>query len=365
MTRVLTLVNNSTSTSIPIEISAKINKYSDIEVIVGSFYENTRSEFDEDIEQYDLKILPIGAANRTDISAYRKLLKVVKNESIDVLHTHHNSVGSIARGLFSLSDIVIVNTEHRNHQSFSLLQRVVNFPTFPTVDEMVSNSKCTQSSFYWYEDMFAYRSTHNVVYNGVDLKRIDRYRKQTSNNNPKKLQIVSVGRLESIKNHKVILQSFSNVLDRYPESKLVIVGGGPRKDHLQSLASDLNIRDSVQFTGLVPRNEVYRILSQSDLFVIASKSEGFCVAVVEAMACELPVVASDIETLHEVIGEKGIYARPDHPDEFTAAIDELIDDDTRRQEIGKKGRERVINNFRLEKTAEEYYKIYKRAVEDE
>lgn len=361
MCNILVFVNRSTAINTPVEIAAKIHEDTNADVTIASFYENTQSDFDQTIREYSVPIIPLGGTHRFDIHAYERLRKLVKKRDFDILHTHHNAIGSVARALFSYWDIAIANTEHSDHESYSLPQRLVNFPTFPLVDDMIYISNSAKSSLFWYENLFTSRCREHVIYNGVDLDKIDQARgkeggEQATNN------IVTVGRLVDVKNQETLLRAFSDVLDSIPDTTLTVVGDGPRREYLESTAEALGISDLVTFTGTIPRQEVYEILDRSDIFVIPSKNEGFCVTAIEAMACELPVVASDIETLHEVVGDVGQYASVDSPREFSTTIRNLVENPKKREQLGNEGRQRVIENFRLERTAEEYYKVYKQAV---
>jgi len=140
----------------------------------------------------------------------------------------------------------------------------------------------------------------------------------------------------------------------------VIAGSGPLLDELKVKTTKLQINDIIHFTGYLPEREhVYKLLHESDFFILPSIYEGFCVAAVEAMAAELPVLASDIDVLHEVVGETGVFADPDDPTEFADALIALAEDPERCERLGKEAKERALSTFSLDRTAHEYYNIYK------
>jgi len=145
--------------------------------------------------------------------------------------------------------------------------------------------------------------------------------------------IVTMGRLHKVKGYWHLIKSFSLVKKKYPNAKLVFIGDGEDREKLESLAKDMDIADSVIFTGF--QKNPLRILSKCDIFVMSSISEGFPNAMVEAMACGLPVISVDCKTgpreiltrdnLHKVAddieyGDYGILTPP-----VTASENYMVD----------------------------------------
>jgi len=358
MVRVLVLVNELVSTSIPVEIAAKTHAQTDAEITIVSYYDESGDKIDPDISELDLPIIRLGASSRVDPAAYRLLRFICLIKPIDILHTHHNSTGSLARLAVVGTDTEVVNTEHNDHKFFSHLQKTINSLTYPLVDVFVSNSENTKKSLEWYEKILAAGTLQKVIYNGVDNERIDRA-DHLDIDLPNRPLIVIVGRLIEQKNHATLLRAFESVLACVPKSTLVIVGDGPLADDLKTLTVDLGIADSVLFTGYLPRRKtVYSILKQSTVAVFPSWYEGFCVAAVEAMAAGLPIVVSDLDVLHEVVGNPGIFADPGAPSEFADAIIELLSNPDKRKTLGVQSKERARNVFSLDQTARAYYNIY-------
>lgn len=361
---VLVFLNEILPTSIPFETAKAVAAITPATVIVASLYDDNCVKETDNIPS-NIQIESLRANSRFDIQAYQTLGKIAKSQNADVLHTHHNSTGSLARLALSLSDISIVNTEHRNHESFSPLQIFTNCVSYPSIDNMVANSEETANSYYGFERLLLSGTKQSVVYNGIDIERIHNA-KESSLTRESSKTIVSVGRLIDVKNQKTLIRAFKSIHNRFPQSRLILVGDGPRRGQLKQYAKTLGIRDYVEFTGQVSREEVYEILKSSNIFVIPSHSEGFCVAAVEAMACGLPVVCSDIDVLHEVVGDSGLYFNPDDNEALSEHIEWLLTSDEARKQLGEDLERRATSRFPIERTAQEYYKIYKRlAKQDE
>jgi glycosyltransferase involved in cell wall biosynthesis len=363
MTRVVVFITELTSTSIPLEIAAEVHRTTDTEILIVSYYDASEDNIDPDVEDLNVPIARLGANSRLDVSALYQLRKVCADDGIDILHTHHNSTGSLARLVVSGTDTAIVNTEHNDHRFFTTLQKIVNSATYKLVDTNVSNSQSTKESFEWYERGILSGVRQQVIYNGIDQARIDNAGASPVDlpNGP---NITVVGSLIEQKNHATLLYAFQAVNNISPESSLIIVGDGPLSNDLKSLANELDLQKDVLFTGYLPyRDDVYAILSESQIGVFPSRYEGFCVAAVEAMAVGLPVVVSDIDVLHEVVGDPGVFADPNDPEDFADAINDLLQQPEKRARLGEEAKDRSRSKFPLKRTAREYSTLYKEVAE--
>ncbi|HHT9147190.1 MAG TPA: glycosyltransferase family 4 protein, partial [Candidatus Wunengus sp. YC61] len=141
---------------------------------------------------------------------------------------------------------------------------------------------------------------------------------------------------------------------------LVIVGkkGWLYADFFDTLHL-LGLENSVIFTGYVPDEDLPGIYNLAEIFVYPSKYEGFGLPLLEAMSCGVPVIASNISSIPEVIGNAGILVRSDEPVEFARKIYELLTDKELRAKMSSKGFER-IKFFSWEKVAKETLKVYER-----
>jgi glycosyltransferase involved in cell wall biosynthesis len=357
MIEVLIFIGKIQPSSIPFEMAKKTHERQDVNVTLVSFYDKNKSEVEASASEGLMNSVLLDGKSRFDPSAWRRLYKEMSKDKYDIIHTHQNFIGSVARVIAEFCDISIVDTEHRPHDSFTLLQNLVNAPTLRLADKVVSNSHSTQSSFRWYEELILSDHQKEVVYNGIDINRIDSRVQSAEPSN--ELAIITVGRFVRVKNISTIIQSFSLIKKEFPDATLVLVGYGPLREELEDLCKNLNISSDVRFTGKVSRNRVYEELAGAKVFALMSFAEGFCVSAVEAMAAGLPVVASDIDVLHEVIGDPGVFVNPGDPDEIAKALAELLENSEKRRRQGEEARERARTTFSIDRTVREYAKIYR------
>ena len=162
--------------------------------------------------------------------------------------------------------------------------------------------------------------------------------------------IVAMGRLVRLKGFDLLIEAFGQCAAKHPDWSLVILGEGPERASLQTVAADLGIADRVSLAGQF--QEPATILKGADLFVLSSRTEGFPNALLEAMACQLPVVSTDCSSggPRDIIrdGVDGILVPPDDVAALAAAMDRLMANSDERRRLGT-GALKVIERFSMEK----------------
>jgi glycosyltransferase involved in cell wall biosynthesis len=143
---------------------------------------------------------------------------------------------------------------------------------------------------------------------------------------------------------------------------VLLAGDGPSRGDLERLASELRLEGAVRFLGEIPHDEVPAILATIDIFAMPSTWEGFGVSALEASAMELPVVASDIHGIPDVVldGETGLLVPPADPAALADAIERLARDSSLRRTMGVAGRAYVEREYRWEDNARLMESLYAR-----
>lgn len=174
-----------------------------------------------------------------------------------------------------------------------------------------------------------------------------------------------LGTVAPHKGHEIAIRSLELVCKRYPTTTLHVVGAlkPGRSDylsHLKKVVAELKMGGNVRFWGGVSDSEARDLLSASDVFVLPSSEEGFGLVVAESQACEVPVVATRMRPLDEVLidGETGFLAEGGNPNDFARYILHLLDNENARREFGKRGRTFVTGVFSQVKYVERIAKLY-------
>lgn len=159
------------------------------------------------------------------------------------------------------------------------------------------------------------------------------------------------------KGHREFFTALAALPDGYPVEALII-GGGRREAEMRRLAAELGLAGRVHFLG--QRDDVPDLLSALDLFVLPSHSEGVSLALLEAMAAGLPVIATAVGGLPEVVtdGDNGLLVPPEDPEALATALERLLEDPALAQRLGANARRHVEENFSLERLGREINEIY-------
>jgi len=175
------------------------------------------------------------------------------------------------------------------------------------------------------------------------------------------LAIGFVGRLVPQKDIGTLIRGFALFAATFAEAKLVIVGSGPLDEELRRVAEELRISGRIVWAGF--RDDIVTVMSAFDIFALTSIYEGLGLVLLEAMASALPVVATRVGAIPEVVadGETGVLVAPGRPNELATAFHNLSDS-SRQAQFGAAGRARVIREFTLEKMYRETDAVYDRCI---
>jgi sugar transferase (PEP-CTERM/EpsH1 system associated) len=209
-----------------------------------------------------------------------------------------------------------------------------------------------------------------VIHNGIDVAKFqaatgdDLVATRAALGVPADAPLIgTVGRLSEVKRQDVLLRAFARVRQAVPKAHLVLVGDGPLLSELQSLAAALDVADAVHFAGYQPHSGPF--LRAMDVFALTSRSEGMPQAVLEASVIGLPVVASRVGGLPEVIeeGATGLMFPPGDDAALASALCDLLSDPVRRQALGSAARARVETKFSVARMANDYHRDFLRLLE--
>lgn len=174
-------------------------------------------------------------------------------------------------------------------------------------------------------------------------------------------RILFVGRLAAVKGVSVLLEAFARVAARHGEARLTLVGDGPDRRRLEAEAARLGIAAQVVFAGYRSQQEVAESLSAADVFVLPSFAEGVPVVLMEAMAARLPVVATRVGGVSELVedGVSGVTVPPGDADSLAAALERMLDDPSGARAMGEAGRRRVVAEFASDKEAGRLARLFR------
>ena len=172
--------------------------------------------------------------------------------------------------------------------------------------------------------------------------------------------LVTVARLAAEKGHQYLLEALQVLATRDLHPYLLLLGEGPRRVELETLAAQLGLKERVIFAGVLPHDEMMPLVQSADLFVLPSLQEGFGLAPAEAMLLERPTITSNVGGLTDLIESEvsGLLVPPENSSKLAAAIERVLRDKSLSARLGTTGRMRIIEQFGAPKIAEQWGNFY-------
>lgn len=307
------------------------------------------------MEQAGVRILYLDKKLGLDLSMIPKLMKIMRAEKPDAVHTHLDVIKYAVAAAKLCGIRRCVHTVHNvaDKEAEGRLQKWINGLYFKlgwSVPVALSPQvKDTVVDFYGLPEKKV-----PVIYNGVDLSRcIPRERYAISGG----VNLVHIGRFNAQKNHRRVLEAFSLFRSHCPESRLQLLGDGELMPQTRELAKELGLEESVRFLG--SQSNVYPYLREADIFLLPSDYEGMPMTVIEAMGTGLPIVATKVGGVPDMIthGESGLLTGLSAREVCDACV-KLAKDETLRKKLGTRAKEESLR-FSADHMARCYAQAYR------
>ena len=315
-----------------------------------------------------------------------KAVNMIKKMNLDVIHSNVEfTVGIFARVVSEQLSIPLVHTYHTNWEDYThyitknkkilddickkLLKYLVVFFEDKTVTELIVPSNKIYNLF---KDKYKFTKNIHIIQTGIETSKFykENFNQKDINSLKKKLGIkkkdfvvMTVSRLAKEKSVDRIINNHKELVKKYSNMKLLIVGDGPDIDKLKDEAKSLGVSDSVIFTGKVPLSDIPIYYQLGNVFVTASKSETQGLTVVEAISSSLPVVAvKDDSFVNSVIEEFNGFVFTDD-EKYINSISKLYDDKELYNRLSNQSR-LLSEDFSSEYFALKVLKVYETAIEN-
>lgn len=287
------------------------------------------------------------------LKQHLELRGLVKKYKFDVIHSHllypdiHNHFLN-----YEFKSFKAISTKHDTNyytnDSYGLIGRLFD----SNFDEVTVCSK----SVYDILDKYSFFKNVKIIYNGINFLELEKLKKVSYDFiHDDKFNIICVGRLTEQKGYDNLLKFMSVFVKKVPKSHLYIAGDGEKKDELLKMSSDLSLNSYVSFLG--SRTDVYELMKSCDLFMLLSNWEAFGIVILEALACNLPVVVSDLEGPREILvdGESGFLV--DKTD-YEGISDKVVTIVKKGFDIEKSVMIEIKRKFDIKKIVKQYETLY-------
>lgn len=337
-----------------------------VEIVIFGY-----SSFDPDDYDSQVKVFSENLKTKTvfDKAKYLtlivKLKKVIRDFNPDIVHAHYGSSYGLLGNLSGFRPLIISvwGTDVYEFPKQNILFKYIFRRNLLAAKRILSTSLAMAAETRKY---IGTNQDIDITPFGVDLRV---FRKKIT---VPTRGIVTIGTVKTLSRNygiDLLIRAFSEVRKKHPSLslKLVIGGDGEDKDNLMSLTRRLNVDDTVEFLGKIEHAKVPEVLNSLDIFVALSFSESFGVAVIEASACELPVVVSNTDGLAEVVDDNttGFVVPVGDYKGAAAAIERLVLDEALRKKMGQAGNEKVRRFYDWKKNADQVMEIYRQVLGSE
>jgi len=327
----------------------------------------------ENFEKEGIQVYRIQVRSKHDPKHLKYLKQIIREEKVDLLHAHVWNPASCRYAFVAANsmNIPVVTTEHDPFK-LSFLKNLFKKHTLKSISKIITvsneNKRVISTLYPKFKDKIA------VIHNGIDTtwwqsqllrfteEDLLKIKKEVFACAPDALIITAVAELHERKGLKYLIEATAKLATKYPNIKTIIVGEGPHHEQLENLITELKIENNVLLVG--KRNNIPEILKSSNIFVLPSVREAFGLVNLEAMLTPLPIVASKVGGIPEIVinKETGILVESENSQALKEALEKLIKSPELRENYATAGKNRAKENFSADKMAIQYEKIYSESI---
>ena len=319
-----------------------------------------------DFKKLGVKIYNLSIRTKSELSPrlylnLGKIRKIVQEERIDLIHAH-TRVTQVAGTLVSQSTKVPYLTTCHGYFKNRLSRRL--FPCWGNHVIAIS----TQVKKHLEDDFYVPSQKITLIESGIDLAKFkvvsDSERREAKKKySLEKFFVVGIiARLSDVKGQDILIRAMKEVVAAKSDVYLLIVGEGKMEKELKDLTQELGLKNHILFLPII--NQTSEILSAMDIFIMPSRQEGLGLSIMEAQACGLPVVGSDVGGIPTLIEHEktGLLIKPEDPQGLAKAIIRLINENALRAKLGKNARQFIENNYALKRMVDQTLQVYQNLV---
>ena len=337
----------------------------EVSVAVVKNSRNPNTELADAVRLVGLPILVIPCEGRFDAKIARTLADEIRRTGVQVIHSHNYKSNYYARQAATETGARWIVTNHGRRAGFKLfLYALLDALMVRRADRVVAVSPKIVSQL---ASLGINRGVLSVIDNGVNFSRFSGLPARADAGKALGVAddayvIGTVGALSEEKGHRYLLQAVKSVIATIPNAVCVLVGNGPERTHLELMARELVVAQAVLFSG--KRDDVPAILPRFDLFVLPSLSEGLPMALLEAQAAKVPVIATNVGAISEVIrdGTTGLVVPPGDATALVEAILRSHNEADKTRNMALKGYDRVKEHYSAETMALQYRELYREMI---
>ena len=337
--------------------------------IVLQFHTETEKQWAERLGKEGFQVFFLSDSPRPNmVRSWKEIKRLCSIQSYDIVHGHYQ-IGNLLACMLKMHTVIpyAIRTVHTPLEWGTgwiawLARQTLTRWFFPAVMDMqIGVSPVIVQQIERYPGARIYKRPIRMIPNALsepylELAQKNRLQPSPLNYGPKYV-ITSIGRITHLKGYQYLIQAMPAILELLPEAELWLVGDGPELSHLKRLAEKLGINDQIRFLG--QQQNVSDWLQKTDVFVLPSLMEAMPTVILEAMACGVPVIASNLPGLQEIItdGRTGWLVTPKKSQALAEKVVVALTAPDLRNSIRGAALD-TLERYSLNKIAVDYYEVY-------
>ena len=293
-----------------------------------------------------------------DFRALLAIMRIIRAEMPDIVHAHTSKAGLLARFAARLTGTPVVFTAHTWSFADGLprLQRLMSIPlerlAAATAGKIITVSEANTTMAV--QRSISRKNSITRIWNGVPDATV-----RATPGSRHKLVLITTARFAPQKDHLLLLEALTKVEGDW---RLLLVGDGPTRPHVEQAVKELGLAHRIEFLGL--RNDIAQLMANADVFVLPSKWEGLPLSILEAMRAGLPVIATDTGGVCEAVtdGVTGYLTAPGDAAHLSSRIQQLISSRHLLTTMGWAARRRYEQDFQIEVMVQKTVAVYNEVV---
>lgn len=325
-------------------------------------------------EQKGIHTLYLQSNSDLNVKLLKDINRIVREGAYDLVHSHliHADVWMALTKLFFNRKLPLVSTKHNYDEGYTnqygfdpshlKWRDRYFFLSYWAEKKMNYAITISQGLYHLYDKgKISPENRLRCIPYGFDLPVFEPPQESACRLAPQ--QLVIVGRLVGFKGHRFAIQILPELLKKFPELKLVIVGEGEQRESLQELVRGLQVEDAVDFVGY--QTNVFEWMNQSDVVLLPSVSEGFGIVILEAFNSRTPLIAFDVPAPNEIVeeGKTGLLVKPYDLEELAEKISDLLNHPEKAQKIAGHAYEKLISYYSLDRMTTEIIEVYEQVLD--
>ncbi len=324
----------------------------------------------EKLKEADIRTIEIKSLSRDinpllDTKSFFELIKIIKKEKPDTIHLNSSKIGGIGslvgRLLFVKNIIFTAHGWAWNENRGFASKNIIKFLHWLTIVFSHKTIIVSKNSAEQIKRWPSISKKIKIIHNGISAFDLEEKTEARKKINPSFIENTLIGTTSELHKNKgldYLIEAFYEVSKKYQESRLVILGEGEERENLTRLISEKKLQDKVYLAGYV--KDAKRYLKAFDIFTLTSRTEAFPYSILEAGFAGLPVIASDVGGISEIIENQtnGILVKKGAIKEIEKSIMALLENEATRNIYGKNLKEKIEKNFSQEEMVRKTIALY-------